>query len=344
MANSMNTENYKQIKKLSFVVTILLMLCVAGIGGIFAYYKVTYMVYHSIPTFIMYIIFLIMIYKDKLIVFFWSLYVTFAIYMSAATICLGINFGFNLYCMSLIPIGYFTEYLSHRIDSVNKRTGLASIGLIIVFILTTAYASVKGPVYVVDQGASHVFYITNALLVLAFLVFYTKLIIGMVVSSEKKLEYMAHNDNLTGLWNRHFLMAHIREMREEGKLYWIAILDIDNFKSVNDIYGHNLGDTVLIQVADIMKETCKDCYVARWGGEEFLMVPKNSNVSTDIVDTLRKNIEGHLIEMEGKCINVTISGGVTDFISGERLEKCIQRADDNLYTSKRNGRNQVTKT
>lgn len=310
--------------------------------GVFAYYHVDYMVYHSVPTFVLYIYYYQLIRKGRIKAFFWAVYCTIAIYMGAATVCLGIDFGFNLYCMSLIPIAFYSEYLARKTGDSKSRVGLSSIALVAVYLISTGITIANGPSYEVPETASHVFFLMNSTFVLFFLIIYTAIIINVIKTSEEKLEYMAHNDNLTGLYNRHYLMGQLREMQEAKSISWIAIADIDKFKKINDDYGHKYGDDVLIAVSKAMQEVCKDCYIARWGGEEFLIVPKTGKVSKDILEKLREYIEQMLIEAGDQKIKATISVGAFDYSDELQLEKTIQKADENLYRSKNNGRNQVT--
>lgn len=338
----MDLSNTKLVTKMSLMANTALMLCVAGLAAVFAFYNVDYMVYHSIPTFALYILFYILICTGHIKAFFWAVYCTIAIYMGAATVCLGIDFGFNLYCMSLIPIAFYSEYLAHKTGDTKSRVGLSSIGLVIVYFVSTGLTIINGPVYEVPDTACHVFFFLNSSFVLFFLVVYTAVIVNIIRQSENKLEYMAHNDNLTGLYNRHYLMEQLRAMQEKNAINWIAILDIDKFKSVNDTFGHSSGDKVLVSVANSMTRICQNCLVARWGGEEFLVVPKDKTVDKKILESLREYIENKEIKSGNRTINVTISAGVADYSDELKLEKTLQKADEKLYISKSSGRNKVT--
>lgn len=338
----MDTSNVKLIRNISLIANTVLMLCVIGLLGVFYNYHVDYMVYHSIPTFVMYIIFYVLIFRGKIKAFFWLVYCTIAIYMGAATVCLGTNYGFNLYCMSLIPIAFFSEYLARRVGEYKSFTGLSSIGLVIIYFVSTGITVANGAVYEVEESASHVFFVLNSFFVFMFLIGYSALMISVIKDSEDKLAYMAHNDNLTGLFNRHYLMEQLRLMQETNSIYWIALADIDKFKSINDVYGHSSGDDVLKAVANAMNEVCEDCYIARWGGEEFLIVPKHENVDKGILEKLREYVEKLEITASEHNIKVSISIGAYDYSEELKLEKTIMKADENLYISKNNGRNRVT--
>ena len=121
----------------------------------------------------------------------------------------------------------------------------------------------------------------------------------------------------------------------------IIILDIDFFKKVNDRYGHNVGDKVLIQVAHSLLKTLRNIdVICRWGGEEFLaLLPTASLENASLLaEKLRAYIESLEIDIVG---GVTVSFGVAQVINGESMEDVIERADKALYLAKNSGRNCV---
>ncbi len=167
-----------------------------------------------------------------------------------------------------------------------------------------------------------------------------------------RMESIAHFDPLTGLHNRrifekYFVTENSRHIREKTE-YSILILDIDHFKSVNDTYGHNVGDQCLIKIAEIMNENIRGGDIlARFGGEEFILLLPNTplNQAGQVAEKLRTSIQEVSIETpdgDAKiCLTVSI-GGVS--VLAERsiaLEALIEKADKALYRAKENGRNQV---
>lgn len=330
------------MKKISYIANTFLTLCVIGLLFVFYHYGVTLMVNLSIPILIMYGIYYAVIAAKRIDVYFWLVYATIGIYMCVATICLGINYGFNLYCMSLIPIGFFCQYLGSKITDRTVKTGYSSIFLIALYFISVGIVMKNGPLYSPDKSSEIVFYLMNSLFVFSFLVFYSNLLVNMVTITEKRLEYIALYDNLTGLYNRHRLMDLMNEMVDNDGISWISILDVDKFKSINDKYGHSAGDEVLKYISVLMKETCPDCHIGRWGGEEFIIVPCKSTVDQEIIETLRKKIEDAEASYGDIKINMTISAGVSRYTEVNDIEKCIQMADARLYRSKESGRNRVT--
>lgn len=338
----MPTNNYQLMKRVSYIANGFLTFCVIGLMLVYNYFSIDLMVYLSIPVLALYVLFFFLIKVNKIDLYFWIVYATIGIYMCIATICLGVNFGFNLYCMSLIPIGFFCQYLAQKINARFTKTRYASFALIILYFISVGIALYNGPIYELDKIAEMIFFISNSLFVFVFLIAYSRLLVNLVTTSEKKLEHMALYDHLTGLYNRHCLMNNLREMEAEKNISWISIVDVDKFKSINDNYGHNAGDEVLRRISKLMLEVCPDCQIGRWGGEEFIIVPCNSSIGEDRIELLRSKVENTEIEFEDAKIKVTISAGASYYAKSNDLEKCILLADKCLYASKNNGRNLVT--
>ena len=119
----------------------------------------------------------------------------------------------------------------------------------------------------------------------------------------------------------------------------IMMLDIDHFKQVNDTYGHQVGDEVLIETARLVRHCLrKSDYVIRYGGEEFLTcLPKTSlHPAADIAEQLRQTIAGHTFSSVSR---ITVSIGIAEYAYGESRESYIRRADEQLYAAKQSGRN-----
>ena len=168
-----------------------------------------------------------------------------------------------------------------------------------------------------------------------------------LVVASMKLQNSAFTDPLTEIYNRRALKLHFGDTNEKQTGLAFAMMDLDHFKKVNDVYGHDVGDKVLSHVVRQTRENIpSDANLYRWGGEEFLMVLKTDSpdVLRSILANLRETIEATpLVFTEGlrTAINVTVSiGGVCpdqDLTIGE----CIHLADMHLYEAKENGRNQV---
>jgi diguanylate cyclase (GGDEF)-like protein len=166
---------------------------------------------------------------------------------------------------------------------------------------------------------------------------------------EKELRLLSVIDPLTQLYNRryfseisgHFVSLSLRNKQDLS----LILIDIDNFKNINDTYGHQVGDDVIILLSNILLEKQrKSDVVCRYGGEEFvILLPNTSLANTQkVAESIRKNVE--LISFNttsNEQINFTISLGVSTLIWDEdiHISKLVKRADDGLYHAKRNGKN-----
>lgn len=163
-----------------------------------------------------------------------------------------------------------------------------------------------------------------------------------------KIKDMAHNDFLTGLSNRRsFFEAmeeYIKVAHSNSEAFAVAMIDIDNFKNINDSLGHDMGDFVLIELARILKNNLKgNDIVARFGGEEFCVVLKNIEQKKALEYFLK--LKGTISSMtirhkDAKAFNITVSMGVA-FSDTETLNEILKQADKALYTAKKNGKNRV---
>ena len=161
----------------------------------------------------------------------------------------------------------------------------------------------------------------------------------------KTLELLAATDPLTQIYNRmkigHLMETEIARSIKTKRALSLVAIDIDYFKKINDTYGHQVGDDVLIKVVDIIKSKIRNNDIfGRWGGEEFmlLLVGANIDVAIERAETFRESLAGHDFVQP---TTVTSSFGVSTFKEGDTMGSFIKRADEALYAAKRNGRNRV---
>jgi diguanylate cyclase (GGDEF)-like protein/PAS domain S-box-containing protein len=165
------------------------------------------------------------------------------------------------------------------------------------------------------------------------------------ITNEKLLEELYITDPLTKLYNRaHFdevVNFIVKHQRKADTDFVLVITDIDHFKSINDTYGHQVGDEALISVANTLKDSLReDDLIARWGGEEFVIMLKNVTIdeAKTIIEKVRASVEKNKIN---DTISVTASFGITKYILGEDIKKTFKRVDDALYEAKKSGRNRA---
>jgi len=161
---------------------------------------------------------------------------------------------------------------------------------------------------------------------------------------------LATTDPLTSIYNRRymneFLAKEAERSRRTHKEFSVTITDVDDFKKVNDMYGHSSGDVVLKEIVGGMISCTREYdTVGRYGGEEFLIIMPEANKQTavDVADRMRRNIEKHEIELtEGAKVTVTASFGIASFQEdGNSPDDLLVKADERLYKAKREGKNRV---
>jgi two-component system cell cycle response regulator len=162
------------------------------------------------------------------------------------------------------------------------------------------------------------------------------------------LEHAALTDGLTGMQNRRYfddaLAEYLSEFRRIDKPIGLIILDLDHFKQVNDTHGHDVGDEVLRQLANCLREfTRYHDVVARLGGEEFAVVAPNLNIDSlqKLAERIRKAVSNLVVVSGNVRLRVTASMGLAVWDRRESAEDFYRRADKMLYQAKREGRNRV---
>lgn len=328
----------EELKKLTLMINTVILILVFGLMGFFWYCNATFLVWFSIPTAAVYIAGFFFIKKGYLDLYVRLVYGWLTLYMSLTTLCLGSDFGFHLYSLSMIPIIFYTEYMAYKINTKTINTIFYSVLVIATYLITTGYSAYNGPIYETDSNIAGVFWLTNSVVVLGFLTFYSRVLVKMTIASDRELSDRANKDRLTRLFNRHYMMERLKEAYNDNETYNIAMLDIDNFKSINDKYGHAAGDEVLVKVASTMEDICKDSVVSRWGGEEFLILTKADH---ELIEKVRSAIENLNVVFEDQTIAVTVTAGVEQKKKEVTLDKWIVAADEKLYFGKNNGKNRV---
>lgn len=166
----------------------------------------------------------------------------------------------------------------------------------------------------------------------------------------EELQHLALLDTLTNVGNRRYaeksLAVRFDELRRGGWAFGILFMDIDHFKEINDRFGHDVGDRILVMVAKTVSNAVRSVdIVCRWGGEEFLALISNAKQAKElrtIAEKCRTLVESSSLETDQGTVKVTLSIGGTLGRPEETAETIIKRADDLMYHSKHNGRNLVT--
>lgn len=165
----------------------------------------------------------------------------------------------------------------------------------------------------------------------------------------EELKRLALLDALTLTGNRRYgemhLQARMDEMRRFGLPLAVLMIDIDNFKKINDSHGHNMGDKTIVMVARTLQHALRSYDIlSRWGGEEFMVILSNVDQQQmeDVTERLRRLVELSGLRMDEGSIKVTVSIGGTFIKAEDTAEQALKRADQFMYDSKAAGRNKVT--
>lgn len=319
---------------------------------VFKAFDITFMVYFNVGSIIFYSLLAIVILTKEAYTFSVCIaLIEIIIHAIAATVSVGWNWGFAMFIVCIVPIPFMLEFKKRFMPY------LISTIIVLAFLILKAYTTVEGSVmYSVDsQAASTAMYMFNS-----FFAFFLIIAISAVfkisrAESQQKLNdknetliRLAAIDPLTQLFNRRAMTSYMKTVQERAAAtnttYVVVMGDIDDFKRINDTYGHSCGDKVIETVARIMAECVpSEGYVCRWGGEEVLFAIPNctSEKGTQVAEKIRSKIEAERFTSENGSYGVTITFGVYECDGRISYEKGISIADKYLYYGKQNGKNVV---
>lgn len=338
------TLNYRQLAN---VVNIMLLAIHAYLLITFIVLHVTFMVYVNIASVIAYLTNFHWAKKD-LTVFFAVTYLEILLQMILGTVAVGWDCGFQTYGFALILTIYYCDYLARRMGYGTLHPRVISIVVVVIYLILYVVGHHFSPWYdAVSLRACGLLFIVNAAAVFLMMVVYMESYHNIVKQTENRLLEAAEKDELTRMHNRRSMQERLNSIMCNKKVedeIAIAILDIDDFKMVNDTYGHNAGDLILYEVASKIKKQETDSILAcRWGGEEFLLLSVGKTAYQDLVDAISRIVQEIRQEkyvFEEQNIMVTITAGISARENEEHIDHTICRADQYLYEGKKNGKNQ----
>lgn len=168
--------------------------------------------------------------------------------------------------------------------------------------------------------------------------------IGLYASiMRNKLQKLVETDALTSLYNRRSCQGVLETIVQRKEPYCVVMCDIDLFKMVNDNYGHDAGDYVLVEIAKLLKKNVEGTgFASRWGGEEFLLVYKLDFEETKAkTEQLQQSIREYHFLYQSTKLHITMTFGIADGTGNTSCEAVIKEADERLYIGKNNGRDQI---
>lgn len=259
-----------------------------------------------------------------------------------AVIYLGLDVGFQHYLWAISALAILNTRLNFLYAS------LYSLSFIITFALLYLFCGDVPYPYKLSEYVDIAHFINILVAGIPFIISMT-VIRFITVTQEEAMTKLASLDSLTGLYNRRMAteiaLKIMQQASRNGEPVCMVLGDIDYFKKINDTFGHAEGDHVLCEVALFFRTRLREAdIISRWGGEEFLIVLPGVDGKTAYskMDKICRFFEQEVrIESDASYV-IQMSFGVVECIPGVTFGECLKRADDALYLSKENGRNQVT--
>ncbi len=331
----------KRTKLIAFGMSICFLLIHILMIYIFAQSKITPLVFFNIFSILFYIFMLFVVYKEWFAFYAVAIYLEVAAHMTLAIVLTGWNNDFQITLIGMSVLALYAEYTGRTLKIRYIKMMPACILGMILYIGSYVYLRYHPAPYSLPESLEFILPILWGFVVFVIMLLILQLLVSIAVNSEEQLEYQLSHDKLTGLPNRYYLAQQFEIIQNKKMDCWIAISDIDNFKKINDTYGHNCGDYVLKTIGDIFGQ--KDVLVCRWGGEEFIFVGhKNKNIDPyEFLDGLRKEVEKYNFSYDDQNFSVTMTFGMSSFENGEGIDDAIRDSDEKLYAGKHSGKNKV---
>ena len=340
MADIINkTQHYKTIKKTCYTANIIYLIVHIFYLALFIVAKATALIYVTAAVVGIYFLYFLLIKAKKYYLYALICGNVFFGLISVTTVMAGFGTGFHFYLIGLCVVSFFTSYFS-KVKDIKGSVVWVGLSLTIYLVL---YFITRGktPTYILPEWIEISFFTTNAVMVFLFIAAYMVVFLRYALSLEKKIMNESRTDELTQISNRYGLYDLFEDVEEVEKTnLCLALFDVDDFKQINDHYGHVTGDYILQRVAEITTKTLSEDFVCRYGGEEFVIVLKKEN-SREKLEILRKTIEKEVFEFEKQKVKITITIGVADYAPNMELESWIQAADKKMYSGKKSGKNKV---
>lgn len=329
---------YKSIVYLALLYHILFSCLIAGF-----HYPAVLIYYLAVCGF--YVIMLQLVKKNKYRLATVLVHVEIISFMLINTVLFGWNAGFHAFLLALASLVYFNPFERKRV--MYFFSGLEAVLFFCLKIYTIYYA----PVLDVGTKMRDVFYLLNyagCFIVVVCGAAVSKVSADMTERRLKKktqsLQNQADHDPLTHLWTRPYLIKQFHLVEEKGMPFSVVMCDIDNFKKINDTYGHNCGDYILESIAGVIVENSpNNSVVTRWGGEEFILLLEDCDItkSRPMVEKIREKVSEADFTYKEKRLHVTMTFGISTSMERRDLTGLIELADDRMYVGKQNGKNQV---
>ena len=251
--------------------------------------------------------------------------------------------------LCIIPIPFFISQNRKAIPYI-----LSSFDVVVFIVMRIIVTNRVAP-YSFDTNRENILYIYNTLCSFIIIIYVSSIYIFTnehnkreAKAQNEKLQKLATIDPLTQLFNRRAMMDFIKKIesnsRRTNSVYSMCLGDIDDFKHVNDTYGHEVGDKVLRAVSDVIAGNVpSEGYVCRWGGEEILFVVPNTDTESceKIAKSICQKIHEYTFKENSRSFNISMTFGVYSVTPNENYDEGISKVDKLLYKGKNQGKNCV---
>lgn len=281
-----------------------------------------------------------------LLIFFILLHLELQVF--TGILIVGWELQFQYYYLGIMVFSVLMSFSieSKHLSSKQKVLGISST---LLFFASYTISQQMPPLHQLPEGTIKKVSLINYICVFTGLAVLSNLFRINAYRFAYKIKSQSFRDELTKLYNRRGIRSELDRamdaLKHEGIPYSIAIFDIDDFKQINDTYGHDTGDVVLKEIGKILLGFENELITAcRWGGEEFLILRQNS-IYKDTMAELAKKIAAKIsqiaFESEGQSFKITITAGCSNSESELSLNKVLKIADNRLYKGKNTGKNKI---
>lgn len=286
-----------------------------------------------------------------------SVYAEILVCSVISSVMLGWNWGFSMYALAMVPATYYLSYTLPGVKNKILLSTLLSAGIGVCFILTRVVCGRIDPLYdkeILFDNMQISFYYFNIIISFFVLLLFSTMFAAEILHMQNKLERenvflgeAASIDPLTHMLNRRSMNVRMKRAIESadlnGSVFCIMLIDLDDFKHVNDTYGHDCGDEILVSISQIIsKDVRREDAVCRWGGEEILIMLQDDLQTAKVVaERICKDVEHSVVLHNEHEIKVTLTAGLAQYKANQGLRALIEEADHNMYYGKQNGKNRV---
>ncbi len=265
------------------------------------------------------------------------------VHMIFAAYFVGTDCGLQITLLGMPIVFFYTDYFSLKLRGRGAHGTIYSVIYMISYICIEFIDRYHKAVYVLPEWVN--FYTRLSILILAFVI---PIILAYVMtrysySMEKNLRQLAQTDAMTGLLDRYGMQDVVRAAikSENAGECWIAVLELDNYEWIRQIYGHVAADQALIEIANCMQSQMPDCTCARWDSNEFTIGGRNAFEIKEKLDGLLEEIRKiQILDLTEGC-SLEVSGGLAIYETGMEMKDWFDRAEQKLHLAKYNGGNQV---